>query len=139
MNSPVGPVQVDFTVIDMSIFLDVDDDKASFPEERKVFDMAKCADSFYFFMTEKMSSQAIAIECMKKCNNIFDEETPKAVIGGNAEGFIKRKKEKPVLPAFRQLVKTTTWLSSISFHRRMTKELETLFHLYSTRFFTATT
>eukprot|EP00978_Attheya_sp_CCMP212_P043113 scaffold275608_cov51-Attheya_sp.AAC.1 len=55
-------------------------------------------------MTGKKNSQASAIECIKKCNLIFDQETPKAVIGGNAEGFIRRKREKPVLPEFRQLV-----------------------------------
>jgi hypothetical protein len=106
MNSPVGPVQVDFTMIDMGVFLDVDDeDKASFPDERKVFDTAKSAD-FYLFLHDwkKLKSQTSAIDCMKKCNRIFDEETPKAVIGGNAESFIRKKIEKPVLPEFRQLV-----------------------------------
>eukprot|EP00978_Attheya_sp_CCMP212_P039314 scaffold203295_cov66-Attheya_sp.AAC.1 len=51
-----------------------------------------------------MSSQEVVIECMKKCNKIFDQETPKAVIGDGAEGFIRRKREKPALPEFRQLV-----------------------------------
>jgi hypothetical protein len=48
MSSPVGPFQVDFAVIDTDTFVDVDDDKTSFPEERKIFDMAKHADFFLF-------------------------------------------------------------------------------------------
>jgi hypothetical protein len=105
LDSLVGPVQVDFSLVDTDLFLDIDGDRVSFPAERGVFEIAKQADFFLFDLDwRKPNSQEVAIECIKKCMTIFDDETPKAIIGTKAEGFLRKKKEKPVLPALKKLV-----------------------------------
>jgi hypothetical protein len=115
MSSPVGPFQVDFAVIDTDTFVDVDDDKTSFPEESKIFDMARKQANFFLFHHDwkKMISQELAIQCLKKCNKLFDKETPKAFIGTKAEG--KKSQSYQILCSWWWT--TAMWLSSISFRR----------------------
>eukprot|EP00978_Attheya_sp_CCMP212_P031402 scaffold118512_cov61-Attheya_sp.AAC.1 len=97
LNSPVGNTEVDFSLINTDLFLDMDDDNTSIALERRVMNTAKAADFFLFIHDwKKKASHRIVVECcLDKCNDLFDKTTPKAIIGNGAEVFLRKKQARP--------------------------------------------
>jgi hypothetical protein len=96
LNSPVGNTEVDFSLINTELFLDMDDDNAAIAREKRVMNMVKDADFFLFIHDwKKKTSHRIVVECFDKCNDLFDKTTPKAIIGNGAEVFLRKKQARP--------------------------------------------
>eukprot|EP00978_Attheya_sp_CCMP212_P008788 scaffold20671_cov49-Attheya_sp.AAC.4 len=97
LNSPIGNTEVNFSLINTDLFLDMDNDNTSITQERRVMNSAKAADDFFLFINDwkKKTSHRIVVQCFEKCNNLFVTTTPKAIIGNRTEVFLRKKQARP--------------------------------------------